>query len=208
MSMVGRFGTLGIIIPSNGVPTALSCAHVMIDPNKGEGVGQGVIQPSYGEYPADAIGEVSLYHYGNRNVDAALVPITNGRDCLLWNVEHIGKIDKWSTVASVGDWVEKFGAMTQYTSGTIDSTTFTATIPSRGNGDITLDDMITIKTEEEPFSMKGDSGAAVIDAGTKKMVGMVVAGIETADGHAISVCQNSAYLQQRISISDSRRFRV
>ena len=71
---LGRYGTLGIILTSNGAPTALSCVHVMVYPPPQPG--QGVIEPGGprgGTYPADGIGKVSIAEYnGPNNVDAAL----------------------------------------------------------------------------------------------------------------------------------------
>ena len=53
-------GTLGIVLSSKGVPTALSCAHVMVYPDKSPRVGQGVIEPEVGKYPDDKIGKKSV----------------------------------------------------------------------------------------------------------------------------------------------------
>lgn len=182
------YGTLGIVLPSKGAPTALSCAHVMVHPPPA--TGQGVMEPVLGTYPVDCIGNVSLYHFNDENTDAALVPITE-RSSSLWTVMDIGKIDGWGT-GCVGDDVEKVGVTSGHTYGVISSTTYTLITSDPDWGDITLTNQIKIDSE---FSKPGDSGSAVIDSKTKKMVGMVEAGGEMNDGEFFSVVQPSAYLQ-------------
>ena len=188
----GVFGTLGIILTSNYVPTALSCAHVMVDPEHPPRE-QGVTEPP-GNYPANSMGKVSLYYYGgDENVDAALVPIISGRSSSLWTVKDIGTIHGWGT-ASVGDNVEKVGAASEHTFGEISSTTFTLTIFDPNWGVRTFTNLIKVDGQ---FASPGDSGSAVINRETKKMVGMVKAGGQTRTG-VFSVSHRSAYLQAMI----------
>ena len=185
-------GTLGIVLSSKGVPTALSCAHVMVNPNTSPRVGQTVIEPKNGKVPDDKMGAVSLYSINDAkvNVDAALVPIISGRKSTEWTVNGIGAIGGWGS-ASVGDDVEKVGQSSGHTYGKIVSTDFTATLQDQNWGSVKLENLIKIDSK---FSVGGDSGSALISSKTKKMVGMVEGGGDTSSG-SISVSQQSSYLQ-------------
>ena len=185
------YGTLGIVLPSKDAPTALSCAHVMVDPKQSPSNTQGVIEPQGGQFLTDCIGTVSLYYFNENNVDAALVPIAPDRAYSQWTVEKIGEIEGWGT-ASVGDQVEKMGVTSGYTTGVVSSTSFTLYLTDPDWGDITLENQIKIDSE---FSKPGDSGSAAIDCGTKKMIGMVEAGGQTEDDEFFTVIQPSAALR-------------
>lgn len=189
---LGSYGTLGIILMSNGAPTALSCAHVMVYPPPQPG--QGVIEPGGpkgGLYPADSIGNVSVAEYnGPNNVDAALAPIS-GRAYSLATVLNIGKINDWGT-GFVGNDVIKMGARTGRISGKISSTTFTWQTTDPNLGPITLRNQIKINGQ---FALPGDSGAAVINT-THQMVGMVQGG--STGPIFFTVCNTSSDLQKII----------
>ena len=133
---------------------------------------------------------MSLYSINDKkfNVDAALVPIS-GRKSSLWTVKDIGNIGGWGR-AGVGDEVEKVGQSSGHTSGKIVSTDFTATLQDQYWGSVKLENLIRIDSK---FSVGGDSGSALINSKTKKMVGMVEGGGDTSSG-SVSVCQQSSYL--------------
>lgn len=180
------YGTLGVVILSNSVPTALSCAHVMVYPPSQPG--QGVIEPGKnqgGTYPADSIGLVTFSRYGLNNVDAALVPILSSRPSSLGVVQNIGTVRDYGSTF-IGQQVGKMGATTALTQGWVTSTTlmwrYTTSL-----GTITLDNQIRVDgTGGSTFALPGDSGSAVINGGLY-MVGMVVSGVP----NQFTVCNNS-----------------
>ena len=103
---------------SNGIPTALGCAHVMVHPPAGSV--QDVIEPGFpqgGSYPQDTFGSVASYHFGSNNVDAALTPVTN-RFYKLVHILKIGQINGWG-IGWVGNQVKKMGALGGLTYSTI-----------------------------------------------------------------------------------------
>ena len=186
---LGSFGTLGVVLLSKGVPTALSCAHVMV--SAPPSLGQGVIEPSGpngGTWPASSIGTVSLADYGPSNVDAALVPIS-GRASNVGAVAGIGQITG-TGAAAVSQPVRKRGARTGYTEGIVSSTTLTWSYTDPGLGGITLKNQIRVDNYGGTvFGLQGDSGSAVIDANFH-MVGMIVSG----DPGNFTVCNPSSDL--------------
>lgn len=177
-----HFGTLGIVLTSNGVNTALTCAHVAVNPHKQPTIGQEVIEPASGKYPADKMGKVENYYFDQINLDAALVTIDSSRQSELWTIEGIdGEIKGWADGA-VGDNVEKTGAATGHTYGRISAIDYTMVADDEEWGEITLENQITV--EGQGFADDGDSGAALIQSTTNKMVGMMVATLtrKTDDG--------------------------
>ena len=179
------YGTLGVVICSDGVPTALSCAHVMA--SSLPGIGQGILEPARrrgGNWPADSIGTVSLAYYGKNNLDVALTPI-RGRASNVGTVKGIGKICSFGT-AVLNQSVRKTGATTGYTTGDVKSTTLTWTYTDPRLGKITLYNQIKV-TNYSSFALPGDSGSAVIDANFN-MVGMVVSGVR----YYFTVCSPSS----------------
>ena len=189
---LGGYGTLGIVLMVQKVPTALSCAHVMGYPPLQPG--QGVIEPSGsqgGTYPADSIGVTSLVDYGPNNVDAALVPI-QGRSSNVGSIINIGKVDGLAD-ASLGQHVKKMGVTSGFTQGFVGSTTFTWSVVDPNLGPITLYNQIKIDGQ---FALPGDSGAAVIENTNNQMVGMVQGG--SSSFPLFTVCNTSGDLAKVI----------
>ena len=186
------YGTLGIVALSNQVPTALSCAHVMLFPPPQ--LGQGVIEPSGpngGTYPADSIGTVSAASYNQQNIDAALVPI-QGRFSNVGHVQKIGNITGLGTAAN-NQSVAKMGVTTGLTQGIVVSTTLTWSYTTPV-GPCTLYNQIQVgNVGGITFALPGDSGSVVVDS-NRLMVGMVVAGVP----HQFTVCNTSADLARWI----------
>lgn len=187
---LGGYGTLGIVVLSNKVPTALSCAHVMLSPPPQPG--QGVIEPSGpngGTYPADSIGTVSAASYNQfvYNIDAALVPI-QGRFSNVGHVQNIGNVTGWGT-AAINQSVTKMGVTTGLTQGITVSTTLTWSYTT-SLGPCTLFNQIKVENVGgTTFALPGDSGSVVVDS-NHLMVGMVVAGAP----YQFTVCNTSANL--------------
>ena len=179
-----QYGTLGIVLISEKVPVALSCAHTMVTPPSD----LGIIEPSGtngGIWPRDSIGTVKLFSYGMQNVDAAYVPIQNRPSDVL-TVANIGKISNYGN-ASVGVAVRKMGATTGLRQGVVSSITTTWQYTT-GLGTITLYNQIKVdNVGGVDFALPGDSGSAVIDP-SLLMVGMVVAGTPGQ----FTICNNSA----------------
>ena len=178
-------GTLGIVILSNNVPTALSCAHIMLSPPAKPG--QGVMEPSGtqgGTYPKDSIGTVTQASYGNNNLDAAIVPI-QGRSSTQNFIQNIGNVNGWISPA-VSQRVGKMGITTGLTEGLITSTTLTWSYTTPLGG-ITLYNQIRVdNTGGSVFAQPGDSGSAVVNT-NYLMVGMVVSGVP----NNFTVCNSS-----------------
>ena len=191
---LGGYGTLGIVLMVQKVPTALSCAHVMGYPPLQPG--QGVIEPGGpqgGAYPADSIGVTSLAYYGPNNVDAALVPIKKGRSSNAASIVNIGKVNGFAKTF-VGQQVKKMGVTTGFTQGVVSSTTLTWTYHSATLGQITLKNQIRVDGQ---FAWMGDSGSAVIETTKNEMVGMVVSGHTSAP--FFTVCNTSTDLEKIVS---------
>ena len=186
------YGTLGIVLSLNTVPTALSCAHVMLSPPAQPG--QGVIEPSGphgGTYPADSIGTVSAGSYNQQNIDAALVPI-QGRFSNIGYVQNIGNVTGWGA-AAINQAVAKMGVTTGLTRGNVVSTTLTWS-GTGSLGPYILYNQIKVENADgTTFALAGDSGSVVINS-NYSMVGMVVAG---DPGH-FTVCNTSADLARWI----------
>ena len=184
------FGTLGIVLLSNNTPTALSCAHVMVQPPLKPG--QAVVEPGGpkgGTYPADSIGTVSNFSYGEHNADAALVPI-QGRAAKVGEVQNIGKIVGWGD-AVVGQRVKKMGVTTGLTYGVITSVTFNFTQRDHILGTVKLTNQIKVKNiGGQDFALPGDSGAAVVDD-NQHIVGIVIGGTPGE----FTACSPSAHLK-------------
>ena len=183
---LGHYGTLAIVLMGS-VPTAWSCAHVMVYPPPQ--LGQAVIEPGGpqgGEYPLDSIGHTAMAYYGVNNLDAALCPI-QGRSSEMGSILNIGNCPGFFN-AFVGQKVKKMGARTGVTEGFISSITCTWQLRS-DLGTVTLYNQIRI---DGHFALGGDSGAAVIETTNNGMVGMVVSGSDQIP--FFTICNNSADL--------------
>ncbi len=192
-NMPTDYGTLGIIVKcSTSVPSAISCAHVMV--SSLPGILQTVVEPALTPEPYTqySIGTVSQAVYGDsRNIDFALVPV-QGRGATPGYIQNIGQITGLIAPAPQ-QIVSKMGARTGLRHGVIGSTTFTYQLDTH-LGPFALYDQIRVDNVEVDFALPGDSGAAVVTkiSGHLYMVGVVVAGVPDE----FAVCNSASHIQQ------------
>lgn len=181
-------GTLGLLLeytegPNVGKAYILSNNHV-IAANNLASVGDNIIQPAKhdsGRVDRDTIAFlhrwVPLINQDFNFVDAAIAEVKGGTE---WSsyvspyITHIGIPEKLAD-PSIGMNVEKVGRTTGYTRGEIISARFSTKI-NYPMGMLTFRHQIRTTSMSKP----GDSGSCLIEQGTKKPVGLLFAGSDTA----------------------------
>jgi hypothetical protein len=185
-------GTFGLVVKdSKGALQILSNNHVLAFENgveadgtkrKALAAGAPVFQAGLldnGSVAVDCIAELTRWvdlraNSANNTVDAALArPLKKG--LVSREVLFIGAPTGTST--AVKDMVvHKFGRTTSYTAGRVSSVFFDIAVPFEV-GDVMFQDQIAVRgLDGTRFSDSGDSGSAILERATNKVVGLLFAG--------------------------------
>jgi len=177
-------GTLGGILTDGTSKFVLSNNHVLAAVNTAT-AGTSVVQPGAFDGGGAANGIAQLSQYVTlvsgppMEVDCAIAQIDAAIVCN--NVPAAGVTITGVTAPALHMQVEKFGRTTGHTEGTIDNLAFQAPIPyddGSPNGlTVNFVDQVTIVTSDGSlFSDHGDSGSVILEKGTGRAVGLLVAG--------------------------------
>jgi hypothetical protein len=187
--MAGTFGAL--VKDAQGQVYILSNNHVLanesgIDANGNTVVGLPVSSPIFqpglldgGKVATDKIAELTRWvdvraDQPNNTVDGAIARVLNTAD-VSKDILFIGP-PQGTAVAAKDMIVHKFGRTTSYRAGRISSVLFDVRVPYTV-GDVTFTDQMAIRgLNNQPFSASGDSGSAILDRATNKVVGLLFAG--------------------------------
>lgn len=186
---VGHFritaGTLGCLATKRGVSTGdhfiLSNNHVLADSNTGT-VGDDILEPGPidGGNPADPIARLSDFEpidftAPTNTIDAAIAQVINTADVTPDILGSIGVVQQPPMAAALFQSVRKNGRTTRHTVGII--TDLAADIRVRyGNQVAEFQDQLGILGAGGLFSSGGDSGSLIVDAVTRRPVGLLFAG--------------------------------
>lgn len=177
------YGSLGMLVTdaSSAAPLWLSAYHVLCVDSSWDQHDRRVLQPAAhqdGTEPEDMIGEVVRGRYGPIDrewdvplyVDAAVCDVS-GRQASP-NIVDLGQ-PRGARGAVLNGIVVKYGATTRRTEGKVVSTDFTVDIEGEiFNHQYRVERVLD---GDGPLSMRGDSGAAVLDS-ERFAVGLVIAG--------------------------------
>jgi hypothetical protein len=185
-------GTFGLVVKDGaGALQILSNNHVLTFENGVETDGtprvvseQGspIFQPGLLDFGSIAVDQIARL---TRWIDLRADVDTNTVDCALARplkkslvskeVFFIGA-PKGPTAATPDMVVHKFGRTTLYTAGRVSSVFFDVTVPYEV-GDVMFQDQMAIRgLDGTRFSDGGDSGAAIFERSTNKVVGLLFAG--------------------------------
>ncbi|ACT33701.1 serine protease [Clostridium botulinum] len=181
-ALIVEGGTLGCIVTDGKYYHILTCNH-SLTAKEVVTVTYPITQPSCvygGNYPEDIIARISKYIPINNStttneninyVDCAIAKI-NKRSQISTKINFLGRI-KGMTKASLGLNVQKVGANTELTEGTVTSVGATLEFNEPQGKFIFVDQIITNKMSEE-----GDSGSILVDKNIQA-VGMLMGGGST-----------------------------
>jgi hypothetical protein len=187
--MAGTFGLL--VKDARGKKHVLSNNHVIAGENGvlADGtrldvlpVGAPIFQPGLmdgGRIRSDKVGELERWidlraDRENNKVDGAIARLVS-RTKAVRDVLFIGS-PKGTARAARDMIVHKFGRTTSYRAGRVSSIAFDVTVPYEV-GDVIFPDQIAIRgLNGRRFSASGDSGSAILERGTNKVVGLLFAG--------------------------------
>jgi hypothetical protein len=175
-------GTLGAVVLRDQTRFILSNNHVLSNENELP-IGAPIYQPGlldHGDPGNDAIARLSqfvpLVTSGPNRVDCAIAEIlspdlTNARV-----MAKVGKLAGPEPLDAVdGMSVEKVGRGSGHTVGTIDDVSASITLQYE-LGELTFADQMFIRGTSGAFSEYGDSGALVVDAASRRAVGLLIGG--------------------------------
>ena len=187
--MAGTFGAL--VKDTQGNIYVLSNNHVLANESGvtasgqhhvGLPVGSSIFQPGLldgGQDPADKIAELTRWvdlhaDQSDNKVDCAIAKAISS-SVVSRNILFIGPPQ--GTAAATPDMiVHKFGRTTSYRAGRVSSVLFDLTI-SYDVGPVAFVDQISVRgLNAKPFSDAGDSGSAILERSTNKVVGLLFAG--------------------------------
>lgn len=169
-------GTLGAMVKGPGGKYILSNNHVLARVNLGKN-GEGIIQPGCPlSQPADdvvaklsASSKINFASKGKNTIDAAIAHIVAGD--VSSDILNIGPISSKPAIAAPNLPVQKMGATTCLTKGTIETINF-ATAPNNGveyadecnsaSGTANFVNQIVVKPISGSFAAAGDSGSLVV----------------------------------------------
>lgn len=202
-------GTLGLLLeytegPNVGKAYILSNNHV-IAANNLASVGDAIIQPGKHDSGIADRDTVALLHRwvpltttDFNFVDAAIAEVEGGVE---WSryvssyISHIG-IPENLVEPNIGMYVEKVGRTTGHTRGEIISARFSTKI-NYPVGTLTFRNQIRTTSMSKP----GDSGSCLIEQGTKKPVGLLFAGSDTA-----SYCNPMSTVLSALSMTHTNNY--
>jgi len=187
--MAGTFGAL--VKDTEGNLYILSNNHVLANESgvtqngqehQGLAPGSSIFQPGLldgGKDPADKIAELTRWidlhaDRTDNQVDCAIAKVSNS-SLVSRNVLFVGS-PQGPGLAAPDMIVEKFGRTTGYRVGRVTSVVFDLTI-SYDVGAVGFIDQIAIRgLNAQAFSAAGDSGSAILERATNKVVGLLFAG--------------------------------
>jgi hypothetical protein len=175
-------GTLGAVVLRGETRFILSNNHVLANENELP-IGAPIYQPGlldHGDPGNDLIARLSqfipLTAPGPNHVDCALAEIVSPE---LTNSRVMSKVGKLASPESIdaveGMSVEKVGRGTGHTIGTVFDVSASINLQYE-LGELTFTDQIFIRGTPGPFSEYGDSGALVVDTGSRRAVGLLIGG--------------------------------
>ena len=192
--MAGTFGLL--VKDASNTKYILSNNHVLafesgVDASGstrvGIPVGSPIFQPGLldgGHVATDKVAVLTRWidlhaDVANNTVDGAIAKLTPqsiGSTSILF----IGAPQGTAT-ASVDTIVHKFGRTTSYRAGRITSVSFDVTVPYEV-GDVIFQDQVAVRgLNNRKFSNEGDSGSAILERSSNKVVGLLFAGATTGN---------------------------
>jgi len=179
-------GTLGAVVKRGGTTLLLSNAHVLAD-NGHAKKGDPILYPARkdrGRKPGDVIGHLDSFvafegggTFGNVADCAVARVIPNGR-ALVPAIRNLGG-PTGVTAPRRGMRITKVGRTTGLTKGTVRDVHFRFRLPYPGLGMIGFRDQVLCT----PYSASGDSGSLVLEARTRKAVGLHFA--SSGDGGSV-----------------------
>lgn len=212
--MAGTFGAL--VKDSRGALHILSNNHVIafengvaIDGTRRTALARGapIFQPGLldqGSAANDKIAELTRWvdlraDRDNNVADCAIArPMKN--TLVSKEILFIGA-PKGTAVAVKDMVVHKFGRTTSYTAGRITSVFFDVTVPYEV-GDVMFVDQMAIRgLDGTRFSNSGDSGSAIVERGTNKIVGLLFAG---ATNGSLTFANHIADVLQKLKVKLAR----
>jgi hypothetical protein len=183
-------GTLGALALVSGNNYALSNDHVLGGPLSATQNGATSTNPVAEPGPLDflcetppSIGNFFAAPTLDSGVDAALAALNSGQMNATGQIYNIG-IPSGVSSPEVGEQVAKQGRSSGLTCGTIQATDLPVSITYEVCGNkkktfpVGFSDQISITPEDSsyPFTLAGDSGSLIVDAGTARAVGLEFAG--------------------------------
>jgi hypothetical protein len=182
-------GTFGAVVSRNGSRYILSNNHVLAE-NGIVALGAPIFQPGLldgGNAATDQIAALTQFvkvgRTGGAAVDCAIAEIQANAKVSAQLMPGVGSLKSANPVAAkTGMKVEKTGRTTGYTRGSVFDIQADITIPYEDPGgefDAVFTDQIMIRADAGMFSDRGDSGALIVDRGTKRATGLLFAGSRT-----------------------------
>jgi hypothetical protein len=172
-------GTLGCLVTSNGKNRfILSNNHVLANTNDGD-IRDNILQPGPLDGGVRPIARLTAYAQigfdGKPNeIDAAIAELINPSE-VSSEIETIGPVAAPPMPAALYQSVRKRGRTTLHTIGVV--TDLAADVRVRYGTDVALfNDQIAVTGVNGAFSAGGDSGSLVVDAVTRRPVGLLFAG--------------------------------
>ncbi len=179
-------GTFGAVVEDgNGALYILSNNHVIANEDQNS-KGDLVYQPTNesANKIAKLITIIPLDRSGANKVDCALAKVIQAKDVSGVPLDPVGPLSNTSPMdAQVGMKVEKIGASTGHTIGTVISTSAAFKVDYATAPDLLLADQIQIENGDKDFCGHGDSGSLVVDVETKQAVGLLTVNM---DGFALA----------------------
>jgi hypothetical protein len=170
-----RKGTIGLVVrDSTGFPLIMSNRHVI--GGKDPEVGDGVSQPArtwLGDLAASLVAwEQNNILIAGRDygMDVAVARPTNDRTASIGQIYNL-PTPFGGDAPNVGKKVVKSGIGSNITNGTIGAVN--VDIRDRDNNDLIMRNQITIRSTTEDFAAPGDSGSAVIDTESNRVVALL-----------------------------------
>ena len=173
-SFIGTFGAL--VEDADGKVYILSNNHVLSFEELVP-LGSSVFQPGT-PVLADQIAKLTALISFNPSrridVDCALAAVTTSSRVSGVPLSPVGPLSNGvPVVPEVGMVVEKFGASTGHTIGTVSDTDADFQIDEYVTGTVFLENQIQISNGDEPFCAQGDSGAMIVDTESKQPTGLL-----------------------------------
>ncbi|HEX4610679.1 MAG TPA: hypothetical protein VH092_20985 [Urbifossiella sp.] len=178
-------GTLGAFVKKRGAEGVLilSNNHVLANENRGK-TGDVILQPGLlddGQDPADRVatlaGRVALEKTKSNAVDAAIAALVEGIEFDPRTIRGLGKLaGLGAEFVDVGTEVAKLGRTTGLTRGRVTAFELDNVVVNFDTGPKRFNGQIEIEGEgDDPFSLGGDSGSLILEAGTRLAVALLFA---------------------------------
>lgn len=208
--MAGTFGAL--VKDAKGVKYVLSNNHVLAyesgihaDGTRREGIpaGSSICQPGLldgGNISADEMAKLTRWvdlraDQDDNTVDAAIAKLTSA-GIASTDILFIGA--PTGTKPALKDMiVHKFGRTTSYRAGRISSVLFDVTVPYEVGNVVFVDQIAVRGLNGKRFSDSGDSGSAVLERATNKIVGLLFAGATNGN---LTFCNHIADVLSKLKV--------